>query len=190
MENVVLLDETGHALGVAAKAEVHHENTPLHLAFSCYVFNSAGEFLLTRRALTKHVFPGVWTNTCCGHPAPQEALPDAVRRRLKQELGLGVSQITLVLPGFRYRAMMNGVLENEMCPVYAAHADADPVPAPAEVDAFEWADWGRFSADVLAGRREVSPWCVQQVTELAGLAWPWPAGDPASLPPAARYTVP
>lgn len=181
----MLLDETGHALGVAEKARVHTGDTPLHLAFSCYVFNGAGQLLLTRRALTKHVFPGVWTNTCCGHPAPGEPAQDAVRRRLKQELGLAVSEVTLVLPGFRYRAEMDGVVENEMCPVYTARTDAAPVPDPAEVAAFEWADWAGFSAQVLAGERAISPWCALQVAELAVLPWPWQAADPAQLPPAA-----
>ena len=134
MEHVVLLDETGSACGTAAKAAVHHAQTPLHLAFSAYLFNPAGQFLLTRRAESKLTFPGVWTNTCCGHPQPGEPMSGGVLRRLRDELGIGAATLTLVLPRFRYRARMdNGVLENELCPVYAAYA-ADSIeqspPAP------------------------------------------------------------
>jgi isopentenyl-diphosphate delta-isomerase len=127
VESVVLLDEAGYASGTADKVAVHHDRTPLHLAFSCYLFNQAGQFLLTRRAESKRTFPGVWTNTCCGHPLPGEPMSDSVLRRLRDELGIGSAKLTLLLPRFRYQARMdNGVLENEVCPVYAAYADEVP----------------------------------------------------------------
>ena len=107
MEHVVLLDETGSACGTAAKTAVHHARTPLHLAFSAYLFNESGQFLLTRRAESKHTWPGVWTNTCCGHPLPGEPVADGVRRRLRQELGIGTVELVLVLPRFRYQARMD-----------------------------------------------------------------------------------
>ena len=189
MENVVLVDETGHAIGTAAKAAVHHAETPLHLAFSCYLFNESGQFLLTRRAESKQTFPGVWTNTCCGHPLPGEPVSGAVRRRLREELGIGAAKLTLVLPRFRYQARMdNGVLENELCPVYAAYADAVPVPDPAEVAEVRWVDWEEFCAEARTGRQVVSPWCSLQLAELTGLGprpLDWIPADAAGLPPAA-----
>ena len=189
MEHVVLLDETGSARGSAAKATVHHAQTPLHLAFSAYVFNAAGQFLLTRRAESKHTWPGVWTNTCCGHPLPGEPIPLSVRRRLRQELGIGAAKLVLVLPGFRYQARMaNGVLENEICPVYAAYSDEAPAPDPAEVAEARWVDWAQFCAGVRAGRQPVSPWCAMQLPELTALGpdpLAWPPADAAALPPAA-----
>ena len=189
METVVLLDETGYASGTAVKTAVHHAQTPLHLAFSCYLFNSAGQFLLTRRAASKRTWPGVWTNTCCGHPQPGESLSGSVRRRLRQELGIGAAELVLVLPGFRYQARMaNGVLENEICPVYAAYSDEAPAPDPAEVAEARWVDWAQFCAAVRAGRQPVSPWCAMQLPGLAALGpdpLAWAPADAAALPPAA-----
>src|SRR4029079_19157311 len=60
VEEVVLLDEDGNAIGTAAKAAVHGTVTPLPLAFSCYVFDGAGRLLVTQRALDKPTFGGVW----------------------------------------------------------------------------------------------------------------------------------
>ena len=189
MESVVLLDEAGHASGTADKVAVHHDHTPLHLAFSCYLFNQAGQFLLTRRAGSKRTFPGVWTNTCCGHPLPGEPIYGSVLRRLRDELGIGAATLTLVLPRFRYQARMdNGVLENELCPVYAAYADEPPAPDPEEVAEARWVDWDEFCAAVRADRQPVSPWCAMQLAELTALGsrpLDWTPADPADLPPAA-----
>jgi len=189
LESVVLVDEAGRALGAADKVAVHHDQTPLHLAFSCYLFNEAGQFLLTRRAESKRTFPGVWTNTCCGHPLPGETMSGSVLRRLRGELGIGTAKLTLVLPRFRYQARMdNGVMENEVCPVYAAYADLPPDPDPAEVAETRWVDWAEFCAAVRDGRQRVSPWCVMQLAELGALGprpFDWLAADAADLPPAA-----
>ena len=177
VEQVVLLDEDGRRIGVAPKHEVHHRETPLHLAFSCYVVDPEGRLLVTRRALDKRTWPGVWTNSCCGHPAPDEPIAEAVVRRTQQELGIELTDVRLVLPDFRYRAVMDdGTVENEICPVYVATCPTPEAvePDPAEVDDLRWEDWRTFRSDVLEGRRAVSPWCLEQVQ-----AMPADALDPA-----------
>ena len=192
-ELVVLLDPDGAAVGTAAKGEVHHAATPLHLAFSCYLVDGDDRLVMTRRAATKRTFPGVWTNSFCGHPAPGEALDEAVRRRGRQELGVDVGPPRLVLPRFRYRAEQDGVVEREMCPVFTARVSGDPVPDPAEVDDVRPVAWDDLVVAVREGTwAGLSPWCVEQVTELAALGGSpaeWPAADPAALPPAARLAA-
>jgi len=167
IESVVLLDESGRSVGTMAKSDVHHSETPLHLAFSCYVFDAEGRVLVTRRALHKATFPGVWTNSCCGHPAPGEEIRDAVRRRVGQELGLALADLRLLLPRFRYRAVMDdGVTENEMCPVFVARTNDSVRADPDEVEVVAWEPWAAFRAGVLDGTRPVSSWCLEQVHEL------------------------
>ncbi len=166
-ELVVLLDEARRPVGTAAKAGVHTADTPLHLAFSCYITNAAGQLLMTRRAVSKSTWPGVWTNSVCGHPAPGEPFEDAVRRRARQEIGLEVGELTEVLPDFAYRAVdASGVVENEVCPVFTAVASADPVPDPTEVEEWRWVDWD--DAVALAERTPwvISPWAVLQLAQL------------------------
>lgn len=184
----MLLDEAGRVRGRGEKVAVHGADTPLHLAFSCYVFRSSGQFLLTRRADSKRVFPGVWTNSCCGHPAPGESVSGAVHRRVTQELGITLSRLVLLLPRFRYQAEMDGILENELCPVFAGFTGDDPAPDPAEVAEARWIGWPDFSDQVRSGQLQVSPWCVLQVAELAALGpdpLRWPTASPADLPLAA-----
>ena len=188
-ELVVLLDESGHATGTAPKAGVHHAETPLHLAFSCYVFDDDGRVLVTRRALHKRTWPGVWTNSVCGHPAPGERAEDAVRRRALDELGLALDDVRLVLPSFRYRAVMaDGTVENEMCPVFVAglRPGAALATDPDEVDDAAWVPWPEFRAGVLDGSRPVSPWCVEQVAALPEDPRSAPTADDRDLPPALR----
>lgn len=190
VEQVVLLAEDGTAIGVEDKAVVHHADTPLHLAFSSYVFDSSARIMLSRRALHKKTWPGIWTNTCCGHPLPGEDVTSAVVRRLDDELGITGVTPELVLPRFRYRAVMaDGIVENEMCPVFRVVSDIAAAPNPDEVDSIEWVPWDEFASSVLDGTRDISPWCRLQVAELVELGpdpLKWETGEAADLPPAAR----
>ena len=186
-ELVVLLDEEGRATGTMPKATVHGTDTPLHLAFSCYLFDSDGRLLLTQRALSKPTWPGAWTNSVCGHPAPGEPLADAVRRRVLDEVGVRAERVALLLPAFRYRAVMpNGVVENEMCPVFVATTTDALAPDPAEVEDATWVDWAEFRAGVLDGSRPISPWCREQVALLPEDPLVASARPGSALPPAAR----
>ncbi|SRR6266568_395336 len=162
MEDVILVNDNNEQIGVMPKLEAHHANTPLHRAFSVYVFNKAGKFLLTQRALKKKVFPGVWTNSCCGHPGPDEATEDAIKRRLAFELGLKPENLRLILPNYRYRAEMNGIVENEICPVYIATVSKDPKPNPKEVEDYEWIEWQEFLKRLKETPEKYSPWCTEQ----------------------------
>ena len=189
-ELVVLCAPDGSAAGTAPKSTVHHRDTPLHLAFSCYVFDPAGRVLVTRRAYGKQTFPGVRTNTCCGHPAPGERMRIAVLRRLWQELWIVPSALELILPAFRYRATAaDGTVENELCPVYRGviTSDVQVTVHPPEVHEAWLVPWAEFAAQA-DGSDPLSSWCVQQVEELSVLGpdpLAWPAGDLALLPAAA-----
>jgi isopentenyl-diphosphate delta-isomerase len=167
-ELIVLLGEQFQPIGSAPKLASHHSNTPLHLAFSCYVFNEQGELLVTQRALTKKVWPGVWTNSFCGHPAPGEAMEDAIRRRARAELGITtLSNIMCVLPDYRYTTPpFNGIIENEFCPVYVARFSGLPTPNPDEVEAYEYMSWDIFRQHLVTRPDEYSYWAKEQAVLL------------------------
>ena len=171
-EQVVLLDDQRRPIGTAPKARVHTSDTPLHLAFSSYAFDPAGErVLVTRRALGKKTWPGVWTNTCCGHPAPGEDLRDAMVRRIGQELGLTPEAVELALPDFAYTATMaDGTMENEFCPVFRVVVTGDPEPDPAEVAEWRWVDWPDLVVVAERAPWLISPWSALQIPQLSRLS--------------------
>lgn len=167
VELVVLLSEDGTPCGTAPKADVHHTSTPLHLAFSCWILDEDGRTLLTRRAAVKRTWPGVWTNSFCGHPGPGEDPADAVARRSGQELGAEVTDVEPLLPNFRYRAVMDdGIVENEICPVFSARLVGDLDPDPSEVDAHRWVSLEQLRAEVAADPAPFSPWMRWQLEQL------------------------
>lgn len=161
-ELIVLVNDKNQQIGTAPKLATHNSHTPLHRAFSVYVFNKEGKFLVTQRALSKKVFPGMWTNSCCGHPAPGEETEDAIKRRLKFELGLEPHDLTVILPKYRYRAVMNDIVENEICPVYMAIAAKDLNPNPEEVEKYRWVEWSEFLKDLKREPEKYSAWCIEQ----------------------------
>lgn len=166
-DEVVLLDEHGSPSGTAPRATVHQEDTPLHLAFSCHLFDASGQVLLTRRALAKRTWPGVWTNSFCGHPRPGEDVLDAVRRHARHELGIEVTDIRPLLPDFRYRAVdASGTVENEVCPVFTAHTDESLQPNPDEVVDLRWVAPAEVAAAAAAAPWALSPWLLEQLEQL------------------------
>jgi len=156
-EQVVLLNDRRQVIGYADKARIHTMDTPLHSAFSIFLFNREGQMLVQQRAWSKKTWPGVWSNACCGHPAPGETLLAAAKRRLAQELGLHDICLHLALPDFRYRAEHCGVVENEFCPVFIGLCRSQPRPNDQEVAATDWIEWDAFvnQDPIFAG---YSPW--------------------------------
>ncbi|MEO7193570.1 MAG: isopentenyl-diphosphate Delta-isomerase [Pseudonocardiaceae bacterium] len=170
---IVLLDDQLHPVGELPKSQVHHAQTPLHLAFSCYVFDEAGRVLMTRRATSKQTWPGVWTNSCCGHPLPGELFAQAAARRLREELGLRLIRSAVALPDFRYRVVApDGVVENEFCPVLVATVEGTPDPDPTEVLEYRWSPWQDVVTLAQIAPWAISPWSALQIPLLAASPLP------------------
>ncbi|MGH7240804.1 MAG: isopentenyl-diphosphate Delta-isomerase [Candidatus Saccharimonadales bacterium] len=169
VEQIVFVNADGTPTGeVGPKLASHTADTRLHLAFSCYVFNDRGEFLVTQRAHVKKVWPDVWTNSVCGHPAPGEDMVAAIKRRLAYELGMEATDFQIVLPRYRYTTPpYNGIIENEFCPVFVARASSVVLPNPEEVDDCKWLSWDDFVREAEADVSDIwSWWCKDQLKQL------------------------
>ncbi len=161
----MLLDDQCRPAGVAPKLASHNAHTPLHLAFSCYLLNPAGKLLITKRAASKKVWPGVWSNSVCGHPLPGESLPAAIFRRVLFEIGISdITKMREVLPGYRYQSpLYNGVRENELCPVYAAVTAQTPKLNKDEVSDCRWVSWPQLRYEVSKKPDNFSYWLKDQL---------------------------
>jgi isopentenyl-diphosphate delta-isomerase len=166
MEQVILVDEENNQIGVADKETVHTKNTPLHRAFSLFLFNGKKQLLITKRASDKKTFPGVWTNSVCGHIAPGEDIQDAVIRRVKEELQITVDAIHEIAP-YRYRfADQHGIVENEICPIFIGCTDEEPILNKKEVEDWKWIDWKTFLEIIHEKPGTYSPWSEQEAVIL------------------------
>ena len=170
---VVLVDDDGSPVGTAERLGVHTAETPLHLAFSTYLFDDAGRVLLTRRALHKATWAGVWTNAACGHLRPGEDAPQAARRRVPEELGTAPADLVMALPDFSYRAVdASGLVENELCPVMLGRIDPAAVRTdPDEVCETAWVQWEQLHRMAEQLPMLLSPCSVQQIAALGEDPW-------------------
>lgn len=165
--DVILLSETGEPIGTCPKELVHTNDTALHQAFSCHVFDEQGRVLVSRRALGKKTWPGVWTNSFCGHPQPGEAVEDAIVRHAQHELGMKITKIQPLLPNFRYRAVdASGIVENEICPVFSAAIVGELSANPEEVMDYQWVEPEALGNSLDATPWAFSPWLVEQSSQM------------------------
>ena len=164
-EHVILVNDQGMVIGTQEKYAAHTSHTPLHLAFSSWLFNAKGECLITRRALSKKAWPGVWTNSVCGHPQSGEAIDQAIVRRCRYEVGAEITGITPVAAEFRYcETDPSGIVENEICPVFAARITNALTINSDEVMAYEWVDLDALFQALDATPWAFSPWMVMEAT--------------------------
>lgn len=167
-EQIILVDENDLEIGFLDKLSVHQMGL-LHRAFSVFIFNSKGEFLLQQRADEKYHSPGLWSNSCCSHPNKDETLQDAINRRLKEELGLQC------LVDFKFKFIYkigfdNGLTEHELDHVYFGYSDDKPVLNLEEVKSWRYISLVDLQIEIEHNPEQFSAWfkiCFPQV--LTGL---------------------
>jgi isopentenyl-diphosphate delta-isomerase len=129
-----LVDENGVTIGTAEKLAAHQPPGQLHRAFSVFLFDEQGRLLLQQRALGKYHSPGVWSNTCCGHPYPGEAPFAAAARRTYEELGVSPSLMAEAgTVRYNHPDPDSGLVEQEYNHLFVGLVQAAPRPDPEEV---------------------------------------------------------
>ena len=146
MEELILVDEYDNAIGTMEKMEAHQKGL-LHRAFSVVLFNSSGELLLQKRSKRKYHSGGLWTNTCCSHPLPEESIDDAARKRLMHEMGINLQ------PEFAFKFIYKTPLdknltEYEFDHVFIGTFDGTPVINKEEVEEWKFMNINSLRADM------------------------------------------
>jgi isopentenyl-diphosphate delta-isomerase len=156
LEEVVLVTENDEQIGTAEKLLAHQQNL-LHRAFSIFIHNGQGEVLLQKRALTKYHSGGLWTNTCCSHPKPNEDLLVAGRRRLQEEMGFSTDLAAKFF--FVYQADLDNELsEHELDHVLIGEFNGEIIPNPEEASAIKWMPIPDLIRDVDANPNNYTIW--------------------------------
>ena len=155
-EKVILVDEKDIKTGEAEKLNAHRKAL-LHRAFSIFVLNSKNEMMLQQRAFSKYHTPGLWTNTCCGHPKPGEQISEAAHRRLKEEMGFDCNLKKIF--DFVYKAELdNGLTEHEFDHVFIGYFNSYPKTNPTEVANWKWEKFSDIEDEIKSKPENFTVW--------------------------------
>ncbi len=170
-EMVVLVDVNDNQTGIMEKMKAHEEGL-LHRAFSVLLFNENEELLLQKRALHKYHSGGLWTNTCCSHPRPGEAVKEAAERRLQEEMGISCRLTKLF--DFLYKASFeNGLTEHEIDHVFAGRFSGAPVLNKEEAIEWKYISIAALNTAIAEDPASYTPWfkiLMQKINEEHTLA--------------------
>lgn len=155
-EIVVLVDEKDQQIGQMDKIEVHQKGL-LHRAISVFVIDIYGNWLLQQRSMQKHHSQGLWTNTCCTHPFPDETPLQAAHRRLKEEIGIDC-QVEELFTFIYNENVENGMIENEFDHIFLGICNQTPEINTNEVMDFKYIDFDTLDADVKVNPTKFTVW--------------------------------
>lgn len=162
MPDVILVDQADRPVGRMEKQEAHRKGL-LHRAFSVFLLDGS-KLLIQRRALDKYHCGGLWSNTCCSHPAPGEPVLSAAERRLDEELGIKNARLR-ELDTFLYRAAFpNGLAEHELDHVLLGEYSGPVRPDPREIAQVRWIDLEELQRDLQAFPQRYTPWFPPALT--------------------------
>jgi isopentenyl-diphosphate delta-isomerase len=156
IQKVILVNENDEVLGTMEKLEAHLKGA-LHRAFSIFIFNDQKELLIHQRAFDKYHSPGLWTNTCCSHPYPNETSLDAANRRLQEEMGMQCELIEQF--SFIYKERINETIEEyELDHVFLGNSNSNPKINTEEVAAYKWISLPDLKEQMLANPNDFTIW--------------------------------
>ena len=156
-DKLIWVDLFDNEIGSGEKLETHEKNQ-LHRAFSLFIVHD-GKMLIQRRALEKYHSGGLWANACCSHPRLGEGTPDAVQKRMEEELGIpqGTCQIQELF-SFNYFTQYDGLSEYEIDHVFLTDYEGEIHVDPDEIMEMRWITLDDLQKELEETPEQFSSW--------------------------------
>ena len=145
-EKLEIVDTEGNVIGLAERAELHHDPSLIHRVVHVLVFNQKGELLLQKRSNQKDIAPGKWDTSVGGHVAPGEAVLSAAQREMTEELG-----ITDCALRYLYRYLFSNRRESELVDTFSCVYEGAITFNKDEIDAVAFRDIGEIKKNLGSG---------------------------------------
>lgn len=156
-EELILVDGDDNETGHLSKAACHDGDGVLHRAFSVFLFDSSGRLLVQRRAESKRLWPGFWSNSCCSHPRRGESMEIATQRRMRDELNAS-AELEYVYR-FQYHSQYDeSGAERELCHVYVGRIAVPVQPNEHEIESVRWLSVAEVDEELERIPGEFTPW--------------------------------
>lgn len=153
---LILVNEQDQQIGTTDKFTAHRLGL-LHRAFSVFLFNEKGDFLLQKRALDKYHTPGLWSNTCCSHPCDGENIMVTAGQRLQEEMGI-IADLKEVFSSSYRAEFKNGLIEHEVDHVFVGSYEGLPSCNPLEACNWCYRSLAEIEAEMMTSPNKYTPW--------------------------------
>lgn len=124
-----LVDKTGKVVGKATRQACHSGSKLLHPVVHLHIFNKEGDLFLQKRSMSKDIQPGKWDTAVGGHIDYGEEVEEALRREVREELG-----ITEFTPELVCRYVFESAIEKELVNTFRTTYEGPFKPDPVELD--------------------------------------------------------
>jgi isopentenyl-diphosphate delta-isomerase len=162
---IMAVDEKDNELDLVDKIKAHTTKPQLHRAITCLLTNKKGEYLITKRAKSKLLWPEIWETSCSTHPLQNESYEVCAERRIKEELGVEV-KIKLI-DKFVYRTKYKNIgSENEVCALLVGKIEKPIKPDKNEVSDYKFISSGELKKEMQKKPDSYAPWLKIAVEKL------------------------
>ena len=114
--------------------------------------------LIQKRAAHKYHSAGLWCNICCSHPRPGEDTQSAAHRRLLEEVGVTVDQLTELFSFTYFEKFDNNLAEYEFDHVFIGEYSGSVALNKEEVEEVQWVDFMELLEDMKNNPLKYSAW--------------------------------